>query len=128
MKNFLRIEVHNDKTNIKYLDNGEIIFAFEYKIGINDFLKSDWDYFTGKRWLSYVLWSLHSISYIERIPTTFILNTKINGYYFSSLLNNYKYVEFFTFNKNIHVILNEDKDYNNLKHARYQKTFSQFKV
>lgn len=128
MNNYLKIEILIDKTKIQYIDNGESVFAIESPIGYLYLEERSWDNFSGKKWFSYILWALHSISYIDRIPTRFIVDTVKNSYFFIMILQSYKYVEFFTFNKNIHVIIGEDKDFNNTKHARYKKTISNFKV
>lgn len=128
MHNFLNINIEENNTVVKYIFEGQNLFEYKYNKGLDFFVKSDWSLSSGKSWMSYILWSLHSISYMDRIPTKFIVNVSQNGYFFITLLENYKYVEFFTFDKGIHVILNSEYDLNNQKHARYKKAVSQFKI
>jgi hypothetical protein len=128
MQSHLKIEIFKDETKLNYIDNGRVVFSFKYPIGLSHFDKNNWDNFFAKRWHSYILWTLHSISYMDRIPIKFIVSSSNNVYFFVMILKSYKYVEFFTFNKNIHVIISEDKDFINTKHARYKKAVSSFKV
>lgn len=120
----LRIDVKNTETHVTYIDEGTKMFEYISIIGS--------DYVEGKKfseesantWLSYVLWCMHSISYIDRIPTNIILVCENNAMWYSSVLERYSYAQFFTNKKKISVILESNiKNY-----GRHKETISKFAI
>lgn len=126
----LRIDVKDEKTIISYIDNGNKIFTFDSPIGDKYCAKNKYSIHAGSDWFSYILWCLHSISYVDRIPERFYLVTNNNSVWYSSILNLQSYAQFYI--KTLsntgkpHVII--DNSNISKKDERYQKAISQFKI
>ncbi len=124
MHTSLRIEVKDEETDILYIDNGTKMFTYSSPIGYEYIVKNKFSEKSANDWFSYIMWCLHSISYIDRIPTEIRVLCKDNGTWFSGILKRHSYTQFFTNDKAVHVII-ETLDNN---YERRQKTLSKFKI
>lgn len=124
MQNTLRIEVEKDCTNIIYIDNGTRMFSFSSPVGIDEINKNKYNENIASTWFSYILWCLHSISYIDPIPTTWNLCARENEIWFSSIIERYNYTQFYTRGKKVRVIICKSQEH----YERHQKTIAKFKI
>ena len=120
----LRIEVKDNVTDITYIDNGMKMFEFTSPSGDIEISKNKFSESVANNWFSYIIWCLHSISYIDRIPTEMRVLCKDNAVWFSSIINRHSYAQFYTNSQKVHVII-ETLDNN---YERRQKTISKFKI
>lgn len=120
----LRITIKNKETHVSYIDEGTKMFEYSSVIG-SDYVESkNFSEEAANTWLSYILWCMHSISYIDRIPTNIILVCENNAMWYSSVLERYSYAQFFTNKKKISVILESNiKNY-----GRHKETISKFAI
>ncbi len=122
--NSLRIEVLEDKTNIDYIDNYTKLFSFSYNIGQDYILKHNFNKKAGNDWISYIVWCLHAISYVDDVPENFSVVVLDNALWYENILNEYSYTQFYIKNKKPCVIIES----NISQYERRKKTFSQFKI
>ncbi len=120
----LRITIKNKETHVSYIDEGTKMFEYSSVVG-SDYVESkNFSEEAANTWLSYILWCMHSISYIDRIPTNIILVCENNAMWYSSVLERYSYAQFFTNKKKISVILESNiKNY-----GRHKETISKFAI
>ena len=85
-QNVLTLSIEKDRTHIEYIDNGIKMFEYISPIGLDEINKRNLSESVANDWFSYVLWSLHSISYIERIPTTVYVRVAENQIWFQSII------------------------------------------
>ena len=126
----IRILVQEDKTKISYIDNGSVIFSYESNIGDEYNRVRKYSKHAGSDWVSYALWCMQCISYVDRIPDKIYLEVDGNSVWYSSVLSMQSYSQFYI--KNIsgsvkpYVIIESNNS--SQKNARYQKTIAQFKI
>jgi hypothetical protein len=120
----LRIEVHNDKTNIIYISNGTKMFSFTSPIGESHIVSANFSEKIAKDWMSYVIWCLHTISYVDRVPADFLVNVFDHSLWYSNVLSRYSYSQFYIKNKKPYVIIEN----NITTYERRKKAFPQFKI
>lgn len=120
----LRITIKNKETHVSYIDEGTKMFEYSSVVG-SDYVESkNFSEEAANTWLSYILWCMHSISYIDRIPTNIILVCENNAMWYSSVLERYSYAQFFTNKEKISVILESNiKNY-----GRHKETISKFAI
>ncbi len=123
-QNVLTLSIEKDRTHIEYIDNGIKMFEYTSPIGLDEINKRNLSESAANDWFSYVLWSLHSISYIERIPTTVYVRVAENQIWFQSIIERYGYAQFFTNKNKVRAIILD----NTPNYGRYQKTLSKFSV
>lgn len=124
MQNVLTLIVDNNKTDIEYIDNGVKMFEYESPIGLDHATKNNLSESAANDWFSYVLWSLHSISYIERIPTTIYIRVAEHQVWFQSIIERYSYAQFFTDKSKVRAIILD----NSQTYGRHQKTLAKFSI
>lgn len=124
MQNILTVIVNNDSTDIEYIDNGVKLFEYRSPVGLNIVNMKKLSESVANDWFSYILWSLHSISYIERIPNTVYIKVEDHQIWFQSIIERYSYAQFFTNNNKVRAIILD----NNPSYGRHQKTISKFSI
>lgn len=124
MQNILTVIVNNDSTDIEYIDNGVKLFEYRSPVGLNIVNTKKLSESVANDWFSYILWSLHSISYIERIPNTVYIKVEDHQIWFQSIIERYSYAQFFTNNNKVRAIILD----NNPSYGRHQKTISKFSI
>lgn len=130
----LIIDVHNDKTQISFVDNGQTIYTFNSPLGHTHLKQNNFSKSSARDWYSYVVWVLQNISYLDRVPGIFYVKIYENDLFYKTVVQTYTYAQFFIKNKDNsnkpHVIIEykEDSGEHFLSYARYKKTISQFKV
>lgn len=154
---YLDIKVYKDKTKIDYFNNDVLSFSHQYPIGtdhisvslVSDIVMSDW--------ISGVVYTLHNISLVDRVPTQVFITTEKYGTVFEKFIRHpvtYSqfYIEPTNTGKGVHVIIKKinylnsnsliedaEKVESNLSknnpankkdkiYERYTKTISQFKI
>lgn len=155
VKKYLDIEVLDEKTILKYCNDNNVCFIYEYPIGLRKITEELVSEIIMSDWLNGVIYSLENISETDRVPTFIYLATPIYGSVFEkSLKAKETYSQFYLENTNygrgVHVIikkidynlfnpnLNKIKDEIDLNksnlvnkdksYERYTKTISQFKI
>jgi hypothetical protein len=124
MQNILTVTVNNDSTDIEYIDNGVKLFEYRSPVGLHIVNTKKLSESVANDWFSYILWSLHSISYIERIPNTVYIKVEDHQIWFQSIIERYSYAQFFTNNNKVRAIILD----NNPSYGRHQKTISKFSI
>jgi hypothetical protein len=124
MQNVLTLIVSDGSTDIEYIDNGVKMFEYTSPIGIKHVTNGHLSESAANDWFSYVLWSLHSISYIERIPTTVYIKVAEHQVWFQSIIERYSYAQFFTDKSKVRAIILD----NSQTYGRHQKTLSKFSI
>jgi hypothetical protein len=120
----LRITIKKKETHVSYIDEGTKMFEYSSIIGAEYVEGKNFNEEVANTWLSYILWCMHSISYIDRIPTNIILICEDNAMWYSSVLERYSYAQFFTNKKKISVIIESNiKNY-----ERHKETISKFTI
>ncbi len=148
IEKYLEIIVEDDKTSVKYCNNDNICFFYEYPIGLRVITNELVSEIIISDWINGVIHSLNNISLTDRVPTFIYLSTPIYGSVLQKKLKDKEtYSQFYLENTNIgrgiHVILRKI-DYNlfssnlsskqdkledeNQSYERYTKTISQFKI
>ncbi len=154
-KKYLDIKVYQDKTIIKYCNDENICFVYEYKIGLEKISSELVSEFIMSDWVSGVIYTLQNISLTDRVPTFIYLTTEKYGGIFEKFLKKKStysqfYIEPVNNMYSIHVIIkkinyanintylesalsHKDLEDNNLKqkskqYERYTKAISQFKI
>ncbi len=122
--NTLRIEVHNDKTNILYISEGTKIFSYTSPIGESHIVENNFSEKIAKDWMSYIVWCLHTISYVDRIPSEFLVSVFDNSLWYSNILNRHSYAQFYIKMSKPYVIIEN----NITSYERRKKAFPQFKI
>ncbi len=126
----IRIEIKQHETTFIYIDNGNKIFSYDFKIGDDYCRERNYSKLSGLDWWSYVLWCIHTISYIDRVPDKIYLSASSNGAWYAGVLSMQSYTQFYikTLSNSTkpHVII--DNNNSSKKDARYQKTIAQFKI
>jgi len=120
----LRITVNEKDTHIIYIDQGTKMFEYNSNIGAKYVKDKNYNKESANTWFSYVLWCMHSISYVDRIPTKIILICGENSIWYSELLSRYSYAQFFTDKKKISVII----ETNIQSYERHKETISKFAI
>jgi hypothetical protein len=122
------IDVNEEGTVITYVDGGNVLFDYTSPIGLEVIRKRGFSISVANDWLSYILWCMHAISYVDRIPDLINLKVSESSMWFKTILESYSYAQFYIKTKSStlkpHVII-QDKD---ISYARHQKTFSEFKI
>lgn len=124
MQNVLTLIVNKDSTDIEYIDNGVKMFEYTSPVGLAHVSAQHLSESAANDWFSYVLWSLHSISYVERIPTTIYIKVPEHQVWFQSIVERYSYAQFFTSESRVRAIILDNQE----TYGRHQKTISKFSI
>lgn len=155
LKKYLDVIVLDDKTIIKYWNDDNLSFVHEHKIGLTDIEDRLVNEEVMSDWISGVVYSLHNISLLDRVPTFIYLSSPKYGTVFEKyILHPSTYSQFYIERdengKGVRVIIKKinsaninshrgesvlDKNlekniFNNQSksYERYTKAISQFKV
>lgn len=156
LKKYLDIEVLDDKTLIKYWNQDNLSFIHEHNIGLKDIEDKYVNEHIMSDWINGLIYTLHNISLLDRVPTFIYLYSPKYGTVFEKyILHPSTYSQFYIerdeYGKGVRVIIKkinsaninshlgestihkklEDKNILNSKnksYERYTKTISQFKV
>lgn len=154
LEKYLDIKVFDEYTVVNYWNNNTLLYSHKFNIGINKVEKNLVSEFILSDWVSGVIYALHNISLLDRVPTFIYLETEKYGTVFEKFLkskNTYSqfYIENTKHGKGVHVIIKkinyaninsrgddfglrkslETKETNKSKsYERYTKTISKFKI
>ncbi len=127
----IRIVVENNKTTIKYIDNGGVVFSYDSIIGDEYNRLRKYSRHAGSDWMSYVLWCMQCISYVDRIPVNIYLEVVGNqSVWYSSILTMQSYSQFYIKGPSgsIKPCVIIESNNSSQKNERYQSTLSKFKI
>lgn len=153
VEKYLDIVVSDDNTIIKYCNQDNVCFIYDYPIGLRKITEELVSEIVMSDWINGVIHTLANISWNDRVPTFIYLATPIYGSVFEKKLKDKEtYSQFFIENTNlgrgIHVIIKkidynlfnskflsssiekeeDDLEAKNKSYERYTKTISQFKI
>jgi hypothetical protein len=110
LEKFLDIKVFNDHTVVNYWNNNTLVYSHKFDIGIlkietnlvSEIILSDW--------ISGIIYALHNISLLDRVPTFIYIETEKYGSVFEKVLKNKNtysqfYIENAKHGKGVHVII-----------------------
>ncbi len=151
---FLDIKVFNDNTVVNYWNDNTLVYSHKFDIGISKIEKKLVSEIILSDWVTGIIYALHNISLLDRVPTFIYLETEKYGSVFEKVLKNKKtysqfYIENAKHGKGVHVIikkinlaninsrndsfdllLNLEKESKNKSksYERYTKAISKFKI
>lgn len=155
LRKYLDIKVFDDKTIVQYWSDDALSLSHEYTIGLDKISKELVSEIVMSDWVSGVIYTLHNISLLDRVPTFIYLSTERYGGIFEKFLkhpNTYSqfYIETSDKGKGVHVIIkkinyaninsylesstahknleNNNLNKNSKSYERYTKTISKFKI
>ncbi len=110
LEKFLDIKVFNDHTIVNYWNNNVLCYSHKYTSGIVEIEKNLVSEIVVSNWVSGVVYALHNISLIDRVPTFIYLETEKYGSVFEKVLKNKNtysqfYIENTSHGKGVHVII-----------------------
>ena len=88
LEKFLDIKVFNDHTIVNYWNNNVLCYSHKYTSGIVEIEKNLVSEIVVSNWVSGVVYALHNISLIDRVPTFIYLETEKYGSVFEKVLKN----------------------------------------
>lgn len=153
LEKFLDIKVFNENTVVNYWNNNTLVYSHKFDIGILKIEKKLVSEIVISDWVSGIIYALHNISLLDRVPTFIYLETEKYGSVFEKVLKNKNtysqfYIENAKHGKGVHVIIkkinfaninsrgdifslhsNLESEKNKSKsYERYTKAISKFKI
>ena len=154
LKKFLDIKVFNDHTIVNYWNDNVLCYSHKFDIGISKIERKLVSEIILSNWVSGVVYALHNISLLDRVPTFIYLETEKYGSVFEKVLKNKNtysqfYIENANHGKGVHVIikkinfaninsrndgfnlhlnLEEESKNKSKSYERYTKAISKFKI
>ena len=153
LEKFLDIKVFNENTVVNYWNNNTLVYSHKFDIGILKIEKKLVSEIAISDWVSGIIYTLHNISLLDRVPTFIYLETEKYGSVFEKVLKNKNtysqfYIENAKHGKGVHVIIkkinfaninsrgdifslhsNLESEKNKSKsYERYTKAISKFKI
>ena len=110
LEKFLDIKVFNDHTIVNYWNNNTLVYSHKFNIGISKIENNLVSEIVVSDWVSGVVYALHNISLLDRVPTFIYLETEKYGSVFEKALKNKNtysqfYIENAKHGKGVHVII-----------------------
>lgn len=154
LEKFLDIKVFNENTVVNYWNNNTLVYSHKFDIGISKIEKNLVSEIVISDWVSGIIYALHNISLLDRVPTFIYLETEKYGTVFEKVLKNKNtysqfYIENANHGKGVHVIikkinfaninsrgdglnthlnLEENSQNKSKSYERYTKAISKFKI
>ena len=97
LKKFLDIKVFNDHTIVNYWNDNVLCYSHKFDIGISKIERKLVSEIILSNWVSGVVYALHNISLLDRVPTFIYLETEKYGTVFEKVLKNDPNFSFFRF-------------------------------
>ncbi|MBP9765914.1 MAG: hypothetical protein KBD12_01615 [Candidatus Pacebacteria bacterium] len=154
LEKFLDIKVFKEHTLVNYWNRDVLSYSHKFDVAISKIEENLVSEIILSNWISGIIYALHNISLIDRVPTFIYLETEKYGSVFEKALKNKNtysqfYIENASHGKGVHVIIkkistaniNSRKDEFNLhlslednsnnkskSYERYTKAISKFRI